>query len=318
MKVICVTGSSGYIGQLLVECLERHSGCEKIIGISRRRPVKFSQKLKFYQIDIRNKSIREVFKKEKIDTLVHLAYTIKASHDINEMHDINVNGTLNILDIAKENNIKKIVIVSSTTVYGAHSDNPVYLTEDVPLKGNSNYYYTKDKIEIEQIFKKFKKENPQIKCIVIRPCTLLGPHANNHISRYMMRPIVPIIYGCNPEFQIIHEEDLINALRLVLEKDVDGVFNIVGKDAIPLRDIPKILNRKSIGIPYKLFYIIYNMLWLLRIPILEHPVPMLHFIRYRWVASGDKAKRELGYFPRYSAREALLDFAKAKSKLLLC
>lgn len=66
--------------------------------------------------------------------MVHLAFIMAVTHNRKKAYDIDVNGTRNVLKACDKT--KKIIAVSSTSVYGAHPDNPEWLTEDRPLRGN--------------------------------------------------------------------------------------------------------------------------------------------------------------------------------------
>lgn len=314
MSIFCITGISGYIGQLLLKRLETYGDCQCIIGIDIKQPPYESSKLKFYNLDIRDKALGEIFEKEKVDTIIHLAFIFQPIRNIKIMYDINVNGAINVMKMSQKNNVKRFFLFSSTTAYGAYKDNPEFLTEESSLRGNTDFYYTKDKAEVEKIAAQFRKENPSIMFTNIRPCIIFGRNVNNHISRYANRPFVPFIAGHNPDFQLIHEDDLMNAVIISLDKNISGDFNIVGEQTIPIHQIPSVLNNRLLKIPYPLFWLMHELSWLLHLPFIETPASMSSLIRYRWVCSGEKAKAELGFMAKYSAKDALLDFIKGVKK----
>lgn len=314
MSNFAITGVSGYIGRLLLKRLESHKDCEKIIGID-IKPCNFeSSKLKFFNIDIRDNKIGYIFEKEKINTLIHLAFVFQPTHNIREMFDINLNGAINVLKNAKKYNVNKILIFSSTTAYGAHEDNPEFLTEESPLRGNKDFCYTHDKARVEKMCMDFQAESKKIVFIKIRPCIIFGPNINNYVSRYVNRYFVPFISNYNPDLQLIHENDIIDACIIALEKNISGAFNIVGKNTIPIKTVPFITGKKLLEIPYLTLYPLHELMWRFRVPIVEAPASMLSLIRYRWIASGEKAQHVLGFMPKYSTKEALLDSIKENVK----
>ena len=312
MSNFAITGVSGYVGKLLLKGLEQYPDCKKIVGIDIKEPDFTSPKLKFYKLDIRDKNIDRIFELEMIDTLIHLAFIFHPTHKTKEMHDINVNGASNVLRGARKSGVKRIVLFSSTTAYGAHKDNPEFLIEESPLRGNRDFYYTHHKVEIEKLCDTFRKDNGNIIFINIRPCIIFGPNVNNHISRYIGRPFVPFISGSNPDFQFVHEKDIVEACLIALSKNISGSFNIVGSGTIPIKDIPAVIGRKLLELPFPIFYPMHELMWLLRMPLIETPASMLNLIRYRWIASGKRAHEVLGFVPKYSTKDALLDFYKAK------
>lgn len=312
MSTFAITGISGYIGQLLLKRLEKYDDCKKIIGID-IKPSIVSSKLKFYHLDIRDSNIGDIFEREKVDTLVHLAFAFQPLHNIKKAYDIDVNGAANVLKNAAKYGVKRILLFSSTTAYGAHEDNQEFLTEESPLRGNKDFYYTHDKAEVEKVVEKFTTEFRDIIFINIRPCIIFGPNVNNHVSRYIDRPIVPFVLGCNPDFQLIHEMDLIDACMMAFEKNINGSFNIVGKDTVKIKNIPILGGRRLLEMPFSLFYFLNELAWQLRIPLVEMPASMSSLIMYRWIASGEKARQVLGFVPKYTTKEAVLDFYRAKS-----
>ena len=243
--------------------------------------------------------------------MIHLAFVVNPIHDLKEMHSIDVDGTKNVLRAAKISRIKKILLTSSTMVYGAWPDNPL-LTEESSLRGHPTYYYNRDKVEIEQICQAFIKENPDILFTIIRPCLVLGPNVNHFYSRILNWPILPLIDGNNPPIQFVHEDDVARAYLAILKKGKKGIFNIVGKGTLKWKEVIEISGKPALAIPRLLIYPIMNALWKLRFPLIESPADILDFIKYPWVASGEKAEREFGFVAKYSSKETLKIFLKSQ------
>jgi len=301
MKV-AITGAAGYFGRKIIERLEKNEECEEIIGISRRNFKHNFKKLKYYRMDVRDRNIKNIFK--KADIVIHLAFVLKPIHNREEMRDINVNGTKNVLRACKETNVKKIIITSSTMVYGAWPDNAEYLMEDSPLRGHPTYYYNQDKIEMEKLCKQFRNDKAIL--TILRPCLVLGPTVNHFYSRLINWPFLPLVDGKNPDMQFLHEDDLARAYEIFIMKDLPGAYNVVGKGTMKWKEVIETAGRKAIKIPSLILYPLANFLWKIRI--LEAPADIFDFIKYRWVASGEKAKKEAGFIPKYTTRETLLDF----------
>ncbi len=315
MSIFAITGISGYIGQLLSKRLSSYDSCEKIVGIDIAKPKFIYDKLKFYQMDARDSHVNEIFENEKVDTVIHLVFIFNPSHNEKEMHNVNVNSAINILKASSKSGVRRFFLFSSTTAYGAYPDNPELLNEASPLRGNGDFYYTRDKVEVERVVAEYiNYDNKRMAITVIRPCIIFGPNVNNHVSRYTFRAFVPLVSRCNPDFQLIHEDDLMDACMMLFDKDISGTFNIVNPKTIPIKEIPVVLGKKLLELPFPLLWFMHEMMWLLRIPLAETPGSMANFIRYRWVASGEKAAREIGFTAKYSTEDALLDFKKAKGK----
>lgn len=313
MSIIGITGASGYFGQHITAQLEDDPDCERVVGIDIKEPSRSFKKLDYHRLDVRDPGLCDLFKRQKVDTLIHLAFVLNPIHNAREMHDIDVNGAKNALRAAKASGIKHILFTSSAMVYGAWKDNPEWLTEASPLRGHPTYYYARDKVALEHLCEAFKRENKDVLFTTLRPCLVVGPNVEHFYSKLILRaPVLPVIDGRNPRVQFIHEGDLARAYKIVLKKRVGGIFNIVGKGVLRWREVIKLSGKIALPVPSFLIYPMMAILWKLRVPFVEAPPGCLDFIRYPLVASGQKAVTKLGFVPRYSSREAAMAFLASK------
>lgn len=307
---IAITGAAGYIGKKIVEQLENNDKIKKIVGISRRKFTHSFKKLEYHQMDVRSDKLYDLFHKHNIDVIIHLAFIINPLHNESEMHNIDVAGTKNVLNIAKKLGVKKIIITSSTMVYGAWPDNPEFLTETDTLRGHNHYYYNIDKVKIEGICNKFKEDNPDISLNILRPCLVIGPTVDHFYSRMLNWPFLPLVNGQNPALQFIHENDLAYAYELFVLNGEEGVFNLVGPGVISWKEIIETAGKRAIKLPQFIVRPMLRLLWKLHLT--EVPPDVLDFVTYPWVATGEKAAKKLGFTPKYSSKEAYIDFLKAQ------
>ncbi len=308
MKV-AITGAAGYFGQRITERLEGNEACDKIVGISRRKFEHSFKKLDYYRMDVRSEELKQLFGKYEIDAVVHLAFVVNPIHDAKEMNSIDVEGARNVLEAAKQAGVKKVIMTSSTMVYGAWPDNPEFLTESSPLRSHPKYYYSKDKVEVEKMCGVFKKQNPDMIITILRPCLVIGPNVNHFYSRLVNWPVLPLVGGNNPGIQFVHENDIGRAYEFFLTNDIGGTFNIVGDGTMKWKEIIGAAEKRAVKMPGFIVYPILSLMWKLHLT--ESPPEILDFIRYRWVASGDKA-RKAGFTPDYNSKEALYTFLKKK------
>ena len=302
---IAVTGISGYLGQLIFPRLDKEKSVKKIIGIDIGQPKSTSGKLKFFKTDIRDPGIANILKDNSANIVVHLAFIMAVTRNPEKARDIDVNGTRNVLDACKKANVKKVVAASSTAVYGAHHDNPDWLTEDSPLRGNPGYFYCADKIEMERLCLQSKHKHPETAVTILRPCDVYGPGANFPLSRALERKKVYLFEGFDPEYQFIHEEDLAEAFWLAISKDVDGIFNVTPDGTISLSECAKLMGKEvSWARLTRMTSTVLRIMW--AIHLMEAPPAAFDFWRYRWTASNEKIKRELGFHPKYTSREAFM------------
>lgn len=189
MKNILVTGGLGYIGShttvelinnqynvVIVDNLSNSSievlnRIEKITGI----------KPQFYNMDINDTKLDEIFKTHKIDAVIHFAAYKAVGESVAEplkYYDNNITGTINLLKIMSNYNIKTIVFSSSATVYGDPKTTPIY--EDFPLQTVSPYGFTK--FAIEQLLTDLYNADKSWKIAILRYFNPVGAHESGCIG----------------------------------------------------------------------------------------------------------------------------------------
>ena len=309
MKHILITGVSGYFGQKLVKLFEGKPEVAHITGIDIKPPAFNSPKLTFLQYDVRD-NLEKVFRGRNIDCVIHTAYILPPIHDTALMEDINVKGTKNVLSSAAQHGVRQIMDCSSTTAYGFHPDNPLLLTEESPLRGNEDFTYAKNKREIEEWIREFEKANSDISLINIRPCFVVGPGFTNPLAKHLCKKICILPWRMAP-FQFIHEDDLVEIMYLLLKNNKAGVFNLAADGTMTFDEMLDLHGGWSLKIPIWLLWPLNNLMWYLRVSfITEFPSPCLNLMRYPWIASNAKIKKELGYTFKYTTKEAFEDFAR--------
>lgn len=300
---IAITGVSGYVGQHFL----RHGGNDPgraVIGVDINAPLYAPPHMKFYSIDIRQGYLREVFKRERVETVVHLAFVLRPHFDIKLMHEFNVEGSRNVLAAAAEAGAKKVLLMSSTAVYGANPDNPPAMTEDTPLRGHPGFPYVRDQIAVERLAVEFGATHQDVEVVVLRPCIIYGRRTRSFLLDFFRRmPILPMPGGANPPLQFIHVDDAVRALQLALEKG-RGAYNVIGRGTIPYAEVAHVLRKRTMYVPRALAYSTLDLLGMAKL-VEGLPPYTLDFVTYPWVADGGKAERELGFHAKFSSREAL-------------
>jgi UDP-glucose 4-epimerase len=313
MKNICITGSSGYLGTRLCQELEKRDDIGTIIGIDITQPKSSSKKLSFYKMDIRDPRIEDLLKKHSIDTIFHLAFVVKPIHDKKLMHDIDYNGTKNVLEAAACSGVSQVIAISSTLAYGAHADNPRILKEDDPLRGNKSFPYGHNKARVDEMVQSFARNHPEMILTILRPCTVFGPTVDNYVSRMLFRKVTVSVLGHDPEVQFVHEDDFVSACMVAAKKKIPGAFNIAGDGTLTTNAIAKRLGTILIPSPSWMLYPLLEILWRLHAPGLEVNRGYLEYVRYPFIADNGKAKKILGFQPSYTSSQTLEDTIKGNN-----
>lgn len=147
IKRILVTGAVGQIGSELTLALRRKYGADNVVATGRKTAP--SEELKnsgpFYFIDVtRRESLDEVVKKHDIDTIVHMAAILSAVGEKNPQlcWDVNMNGTMQVLECAREHEMAQVLIPSSIAAFGPETPRD-RTPNDTILKPKTMYGVTK-------------------------------------------------------------------------------------------------------------------------------------------------------------------------------
>lgn len=306
MSVVAVTGCSGYIGSRLAPLLEKSAEVSKILGVDLNPPRYSSSKMEFHRLDVRDPRLTNLFVLGEVEKVVHLAFIVNPLRDERLMHDIDVNGTRNVLAATAACGARHLVIASSSSAFGAFPDNPDWLTEKDHPRRMPNYTYASDKYEVEMICHLFKEDHPEVKMALVRPCIVYGPNVDNYLSRFIIRlPFFPGVGSERPEMQFVHEDDTAEVFMRVLELEAEGFFHACGEGTVNVEEIAEMAGKRIVPIPPAVAYPAVDLLWRLRAPLIEGPSGMLDFIRYRWTISDGMTREALGLGPRMPSREVL-------------
>ncbi len=312
VRRIAVTGASGYLGRLLIASLERRPAVERILALDIRPPrAPFSPKVAFVQCDV-TKPLRDLFADHSIDAIAHLAFRIKPDRDRDAAHAVNIGGLANALDACGNAGVGRILYLSSATLYGAHPDNPPYLTETSPLRPVSGFQYAEDKIQAETLLAEYAARHPEVSVAILRACPILGATADNFIAESFTRRALVAIKGCDPPLQFLHERDAARIIADCLFKGVHGIYNVAGRDRIRWNEMAEIAGRRLIRLPAPLLYRLTALSWTLRLQS-NSPACGLDFIRYPWLVSARKLAEEHGIVAEYTSREAWRAFISERA-----
>ncbi len=305
-KVVLVTGVAGYWGAQVAERLLLHPDYH-VIGLDGVRPEEEIEGLDFIRADVRTPLIPDLLKTESVDTVCHLTFLERAQ--TSAAYDIHVTGTIRMLEAAAETGVRKVILRSSTAVYGALPGNSAFLKEEQPPASGRSAGYTRQLVEIEAFCKGFRHHSPQVNLTILRFANIIGPVVNTPVTRFLRGAYAPVLLGFDPMMQVIHEKDVLNALVYAIEQDVPGVYNVAAEGVLPLTKIMALT--KTFPIPV-LHWIASRSIRRLRrrgFPVNQYMPFELDRLRYACVGDTTRMREEMGFAPGYRAEEALREFA---------
>jgi len=307
---VLLTGTSGFLGSQLLRRMRSDPRCDRLVAIDLQRPPFKHPKVIFHKVDLTypraDEMLIEILEEEKPDTVIHTGFYQRPIEDTTYAHEVNSVGTMHILSACSESPVRKIVVGSRTMVYGAQYDNPHYMSEDHTPRPQMEYEFQRDKVEVERQLLRFWKDHPETLVTVLRHCSIIGPTVDNCWTHYLSMPVCPTILGYNPLIQFISEDDVIDAFNLAVDEDFPGVFNIVGRRAIPLSIILKLANKPRLPLISPVAENLFRGLWITSVG----PFPPEHvsFLRYHCLADGSRAKEVMGFEAKKTAWEALEEY----------
>lgn len=283
IKNILIIGISGGLAQILSRLILSEHPNWKVLGVDSRpiQDVPEHKGLTCQRIRYSRGNFENLFRDHQFDYVYHLARISHSDHfykDLTERLDLNVMGTNRILDLSLRFKVKKIIILSTFHVYGALSDNSIFIKEDAPLRASLRHPELRDVVEMDQICSTWMwKYQHQVSAVLLRPCNIIGNQIANSMSKYLTNPLAlrPIDY--NPVFQFIHEFDMAQVLYRSIDKLPTGIFNVATNEFITLRDALKIINNKGIPFPISMATAMNSILKLSKINVPEYLIDYLKF-----------------------------------------
>jgi UDP-glucose 4-epimerase len=317
MATYAVTGSSGYIGTRTTRWLLDADPANRVLGFDVRPPRAPHPRLEHHDLDVRDRRLAELLRDRGVDALLHFAFIVDPLYDEREMTDIDVGGTRNVIDAVLAARIPYLLATSSTTAYGALPDNPVPLTEEHPTRAAPGFVYAHDKRVMDELLRDLAASHPEVRVCIVRPCIVLGPTVSNYIAANLLsQPVGALIDGHDPPFQFIHEDDLARFVALCVERRADGVYNAVGDGTVTGREAARLQGKRSLAVPHWLARLLVAGVQRARLLPFSMPPGILDFYRWPWLASGARARRELGFEPRHGSRECFQIVMERKAEIL--
>lgn len=322
---VAVTGPTGTFGFGLVPLLESDTRIADVVGVARRPfdPADHGwTKMTYRQGDVRDpETLASAFAGS--DVVVHLAFIVNgASADPETVRAINVDGTLNTFRAAAAAGAKRFVYASSVAAYGFHPDNPVGITEDWATRPAAHLAYAQEKAELEALLARESIAHPELDLYVLRPPVVLGPHAVGGKSTLAERllPIgrraaaigrqlpvhLPVVVPDLP-LQLIHEDDVGTAfLQCIVGAGPPGAYNIAADDTVSGADVARELGLLPLAVSPRPFQRMARLAAAVPLPRRAPPIASwAESVSNPPIIDTTKAKKELGWTPRWTALEAL-------------
>jgi UDP-glucose 4-epimerase len=311
--VVAILGLRTFVGREIAQRLASRSPAIRVVGLDLRPPLGLDERVRFHRVDLTqpraDASIAAVLEKERAEAVLHAAFRTDPTPDLDLDHELDTIGSLHVMNACAAAKVRRLVVASSTMLYGPHPDNPNYLSEHHPLRGHRDAHAVRNRIEMETLLTDWREQHPDVEVSVLRACWAIGPTIWNRIVRYLSLPVVPLPIGYDPLLQLVHEQDLLDAFERALLTSRPGVFHVVGSGVLPVSTLFRLARQRTIPLPS---------------PLLERlsyypsqgqtgdpPAAFFDYLRYLWVADGKRGWDAFGE-PAYSTKEAWISFVSSR------
>lgn len=298
-EVVLTTGAAGNLGRLLVQALHRKY---RVVAVDRRPIYGLPKDVEHLRTDVRWRAIENTFRTARVRAIVHLGLMHNPRGE-GENYRFNVVGTQRLLALAAKYRVDRFVMLSSANIYGPDPDNSYFLNEDAPLLGAEHHPDIRDLVAVDRIVQSFFYRQPDVHTVMLRPVHIVGPRVRNAPANYLRLNRPWVMAGFDPMIQLIHEEDVVQALNLALETSARGAMNVVGPGEAPLSRILQVLGRKPRVVPTFMARRILRGAW--RLKATGFPPPELRHVQFNCVVDGALAQKALGFRPHHSLVETI-------------
>jgi UDP-glucose 4-epimerase len=312
-RVVLVTGVSRYLGGRLGRMLHDDPLVERVIGVDVVAPGDGLGGIEFVRADIRHPAIAKVIASAQVDTVVHMSViaTPYGAGGRASMKETNVIGTMQLLAACQRApSLRRLVVKSSTTVYGSSAKDPALFSEDMEPRVLPRSGYAKDAVEVEGYVRGFGRRRPDVAVTMLRLANVVGPRVETPLTRYFSMPVVPTVLGYDARLQFVHEDDGLEVLRRATVEDQPGTYNVAGDGVVMLSQAVRRAGRVELpvpspGIPYvgQLFR---------RMRLADFSPEQLGFLTFGRAVDTTRLRERFGFQPAYSTVEAFDDFVRAR------
>ncbi len=300
-STVAITGVAGFVGQALLARVHAEGRGTRIVGFDVREPARRVPGFELHRLDLAAADLAPHL--GGVEVLYHLAGIGDPIGDEALMRRVNVDATRRLLEAADRTDLRRVVRVSPTAVYGARPSNPVPLTEDAPLRPNDGYAPAEQAAEVERLLAEWAGPGGR-SAVVLRSAPVLGAGANHLWARLLVGPMRPRPAGPRAPVQVVHVEDLAAALVLAATVSDDGAYNVSASGWLDAGDAEQLACPAVLPpLPPAVLGRVLEAGW--RSGFAEIPPAVVPYLCDPWVVANDRL-RAAGWRPRHSNESVLV------------
>jgi UDP-glucose 4-epimerase len=270
-----------------------------VVGADYRLPpADLDPRMAFYQGNYNKTRIEDVFKRHRFDVVLHLGRVGNLKEAMGKRFDLNVLGSQKIMNLCVHHGVKRVAVLSTFHIYGAHPSNHIPIQEDEPLRAGVEFPQIADAIQLDNMATQWVYQHRKVRTVVLRPANVVGPSIHNAVSRFLRRDTIPHLMGFNPMMQFVHEEDMADAVAATVKHDEVGVFNVAGAGEMPFLTALRLAGARTFPLPTPLV-----MAYLRAFS--AFPAYLVNFFKYPCVIADARFRQAFRWQPRVSLEDSI-------------
>lgn len=312
MRVL-VTGATGNVGTSVIERLLSDPQIEEIVGVARRKPVGAFPRVRWVTADISKDDLTDHL--QGIDAVIHLAWQLQPSHDVQALAQTNVMGGRRVCEASARAGVPALLVASSVGAY-APAPRDERQDESWSTAGIPSSSYSRQKAALERALDLLEMRYRNLRLVRFRPALIFKREAAGDILRLFLGPWVPrrifdprwcpaVPKSPDLRFQCVHSLDVGEAFRLALHREVRGAFNLAAEPVIDSRVLAELLHARRVPVSPKVLRALTALGW--HLGILKSEPGWIDLAFSVPLMSCERAHRELGWAPLARADAALKD-----------
>jgi UDP-glucose 4-epimerase len=308
---VLVTGLGSFWGGRLAQSLEGDPSVDVIVGLDRSDPKVPLERTEFVRADPSYSILSRIVQATQVDTILHTFLQVDSTRlSGRALHEVNVIGTMNLLAAAGApgSPVRKIVVKSSSLVYGATQQDPAWFREETPRSRSPRTRVERSLLEVEDYLRDFAEDNPHVVVTLLRYANVLGTDIVTPLTRALDLPFVPAVFGFDPLLQFVEEDDVIRSLEFAMRHDVAGIFNVAGDGRLPWSEVAAMCNKRTLPLPPFFTGAAVMPLGLLGIDLPPETLDLLRFGR----GLDNRRLKQAGFEYRFTSAGAVESFARAQ------
>ena len=307
---VAVVGGSRYLGAHLVASLLRDDSVEHVVAIDSVKPSAQNRRrmrdAEFVRLDPQSPRLQGILRAAGIDTVVHagLHHTDFAPGGRAAVKEANIMGSMHVIAACGRNpEIRRFVLISSSTVYGSSGVDPAMFTEDMAARRQPSGGIPLDHLSVEGYVRGMSRKRPDIDVTILRMPAILGLPEPTVFGELLAPSIAPVLAGYDPRIQLLHPQDALDALIHATVAGPPGTFNIAGDGILTLSQAIRRAGHVPLPVLPATFKVVARLLS--SEGLREIGASQLQYLRFGRVIDTTRMRTEFGFHPRYTTEEAL-------------